>query len=418
MRAEADKFLRALAWDGLARGLAMTPTPTKSCAINQASSRRVGRVGIMFVVRIGVAILGFGLCGVGFAHDPGISTAQGELRADRLELTTGFAPADAQHLLPPAVRTEEQWSPAEFEAVRDQLRAIARQLWEVRAGDVLLTPREANVELLPGDNVSFHLVFPGVRDGEKLSLRAQKLPELPTGHRQFVIIANDRGSTIAKKLLSARDVNLEIAPAGNAATGVRGGGDSASGGDAPTFWAFIKLGVEHIWTGYDHLLFLFALLVVCRSFRAIVTIISCFTVAHSLTLALATLDVVNLPPRWVEAAIAASIVFVGAENLLRRNAEPRGRWALTFAFGLIHGFGFASVLRDLGVGGGVQGIAMPLFAFNLGVELGQVAIAAVVLPIVWQLRKQEKFVRVGVPALSALVAFAGLYWLFERTVLT
>jgi hypothetical protein len=119
----------------------------------------------------------------------------------------------------------------------------------------------------------------------------------------------------------------------------------------------------------------------------------------------------------VEAAIAASIVFVGAENLWRRGAEPPGRWALTFVFGLVHGFGFASVLRDLGVGSGGQGIGMPLFTFNLGVEVGQVAIAAVVLPVVWQLRKREWFIRAGVPVISGIVAVAGLFWLLQRTVL-
>lgn len=180
------------------------------------------------------------------------------------------------------------------------------------------------------------------------------------------------------------------------------------------FRGFVKLGVEHIWLGYDHLLFLFALLVVCRSFRSIVAIVSCFTLAHSITLALATFDVVNLPSRVVEAAIAASIVYVGIENLLRRGEEPRARWGVTFGFGLIHGFGFASVLQDLGVGGAAHGVAMPLFAFNLGVELGQIAVAALVLPAVWMLRKRESFVRRGVPALSALIAVAGLYWLVER----
>ena len=163
-------------------------------------------------------------------------------------------------------------------------------------------------------------------------------------------------------------------------------------------------------------MFLFALLVVCRSFRSIVAIITCFTLAHSITLALATLEVVNLPSRFVEAAIAASIVFVGLENVVRRGEEPKGRWALTFAFGLIHGFGFASVLKDLGVGQGGQGLAMPLFTFNAGVEIGQVVVAACVLPIVWKLRKNEKFLRRGVPALSAAVAAAGLYWFLERTV--
>jgi hydrogenase/urease accessory protein HupE len=273
--------------------------------------------------------------------------------------------------------------------------------------------------------VSFRLIFPRAAAGERLTLRAPKLGELPEGHRQFVIVFDEHGSALTKKLLRATDAAIEVPVAGggglandvtgSAAGGPRVGGPDAS--DAPTFWGFLKLGVEHIWTGYDHLLFLFALLVVCRSFRSIVAIVSCFTVAHSLTLGLATLDVVNLPARFVEPAIAASIMFVGVENLLRRGEEPRGRWALTFVFGLIHGFGFAGVLRDLGVGGGGgDGIVMPLFSFNLGVEIGQVAIAAVVLPLVWWLRKREAFVRRGVPVLSGLVALAGLYWLLERTV--
>ena len=359
----------------------------------------------MKLFRVVYVVLGLGLSLLGRAHDPGLSTAQGELSADRISLTTGFAPADAQQFLPESARKDEKWTTIEFDAVHNQLLTIAPQLWEVRSGGVLLVPQDVRVELLPGDNVSFHLVFPRARGGEKLTLRAPKLQDLPAGHRQFVIISDERGSVITKKLLSTRDPTLEVK--------VLAEGDSL----APTFWGFIKLGVEHIWTGYDHLLFLFALLVVCRSFRSIVGIVSCFTVAHSLTLALATLNLVTLPSRLVEAAIAASIVYVGVENLLRRGAEPRGRWALTFAFGLIHGFGFASVLRDLGVGAGAQGIAMPLFTFNLGVEIGQVAIAAVVLPLVWQLRKRESFVRRGVPALSALVAAAGLYWLLERTVL-
>jgi len=355
------------------------------------------------------------------AHDPGISTAQGELRADTLTLVTGFAPADVQQLLPPVLRSGGSWTQVEFDAAHEQLRVLAPQLWEIRMGEATVAPRTFRVELLPGDNVSFHLVFPRAPGAERLVLRATKVPELPSGHRQFVIISDERGSTIAKKLLSARDAMIAIGPA---ATAEAAPGSTASGAatapaseaDSATFWGFVRLGVEHIWTGYDHLLFLFALLIVCRSFRSIVGIVTCFTVAHSITLALATLDVVNLPARLIEPAIAASIVFVGVENLWRRGEEPRGRWALTFAFGLIHGFGFASVLRDLGVGRGSEGIALPLFTFNLGVELGQIVVAAVVLPIVWWLRQRDAFVRRGVPVLSALVALAGLYWLLERTV--
>jgi len=97
-----------------------------------------------------------------------------------------------------------------------------------------------------------------------------------------------------------------------------------------------------------------------------------------------------------------------------KHGDPHGRWMLTFAFGLIHGFGFASVLREMGIGASAGGVAMPLFAFNLGVELGQIAVAAIALPIIWQLRKKEFFVRNGVPACSVLVALAGAYWFFQR----
>jgi hydrogenase/urease accessory protein HupE len=302
----------------------------------------------------------------------------------------------------------------EFEAAREQLLKVAPLLWEVRLGETVLLPKEVGVELLSGDNVSFRAVFPAAAQGRKLTLRAMKLPELPNGHRQFVVISDQAGSTLAKKLIRAQDITVEV-PLPTLVGPNTGIYEQAPVGADTTWWDFIKLGVAHIWTGYDHLLFLFALLLVCRSFRSIVAIVSCFTLAHSLTLALATFDVITLPPRLVEAAIAASIVFVGAENLLRRGEEPRGRGALTFAFGLVHGFGFASVLRNLGVGAGSGGVGMPLLTFNLGVELGQIAIACVVLPIVWQMRKREWFLRRAIPVLSACVALAGLYWLGERT---
>lgn len=353
------------------------------------------------------------------AHDPGISSVQGTLRADVLELVAGFAPADAEQFVPPESRTTGKMTPAEFVAVAPLLESAAAQLWEARTGDTVLVPRSARVQLLPGDNVSFTVLFPRPGPGaERLTLRAPKLAELPPGHRQFVIIGDASGSTITKKLLSAKDNVIEVPLTGpSAATGVAPVAAAPSGETgAPTFWGFVWLGVEHIWTGYDHLLFLFALLVVCRTFKSIVAIITCFTLAHSTTLALATLNLVSLPARFVEPAIAATIIFVGLENLFRRGSEPPGRWALTFGFGLIHGFGFASVLRELGVGEGGARIAMPLFTFNAGVELGQIVIAAIVLPLVWQLRKNEKFVARGVPLLSAIVAAAGFYWLIQRTI--
>ena len=377
--------------------------------------------------------LGLGLTGLR-AHDPGLSTVQGDWRGGSLTLTTGFAPADVEAMLPPEAPRAPQWGPAEFEAVRPQLFQLAARLWEVRRGARLLDQADVHVELLPGDNVSFQLrVDPG-EGGEPVTLRSLRLADLGSVHRQFALVLDEAGRLVARKLLSGRDPVLEVPRAFVAAPAPEAPGTPVAPNSAPaavpasvpaaaaeesalpTLLEFLWLGVQHIWTGYDHLLFLFALLVVCRTFRSIVAIITCFTLAHSLTLAAATLDWVRLPPSLVEPIIAATIVYVGAENLWRRGEEPPGRWLLTFGFGLIHGFGFASILRDLGVGADPGGILGPLFAFNLGVELGQVAIAAVVMPLVWRLRQRPAFVAKGVPALSGLIALLGLYWLLERTV--
>lgn len=344
------------------------------------------------------------------AHDPGISTVEGKLSAATLVLVTGFAPADAAQLIGPSARKEGSWDQADFDAVHSELRRVALRLWEVKSGDAALAPTEMSVQLLPGDNVSFRHVFPLSRGGEGLRLRAPLLGELSDSHRQFAIVTNEAGSVVVKKLLSARDPAIETP------------GPAAPPAPPPSdwivAWGFFRQGVMHLWTGYDHILFLLALLVVCTRFRNCVAIITSFTIAHSLTLALAALNLVTLPSRFVEPVIAASIVYVGVENLLRRGAEPRGRWALTFAFGLVHGFGFAGVLRELGLGAGGQGIALPLLTFNLGVEAGQIAIAAVVLPLLWQLRKNDRFVTRGVPVISAIVALAGLWWLIDRTLLS
>lgn len=348
------------------------------------------------------------------AHDPGLSTTQVEVRRESLVVTIGFAPNDVRMLLPPAARSApSSWTSSDFDAASLSLRELAPGLLEIRSDGGALPWTEASVSLASGNSVLFRLVC--IRPAAtRLALHSRVMDRLPPGHRDYVSVTDEKGSTLLEKLVGASDPD----PAFNLPEPA--GGVSAAGAPAetrtPSFWGFLRLGIAHIWTGYDHLLFLFGLLVVCRSFRSIVAIISCFTVAHSITLALATLNVVSIPSRIIEPMIAASIFYVGIENLVRRGAEPRGRWALTFGFGLVHGFGFASVLRELGVGSNGHGLAMPLFTFNLGVEIGQVTIAAIVLPVVWQLRKNAAFLRRGVPILSGLVAAAGLYWFLERTI--
>jgi hydrogenase/urease accessory protein HupE len=180
-----------------------------------------------------------------------------------------------------------------------------------------------------------------------------------------------------------------------------------------SFANFLSLGVKHILTGYDHLLFLLGLLLVARGFFSSLGIITSFTIAHSITLAVATLQLVQIPSRIVEPLIAASIVFVGAENLLRGDI-PKARRMVPFGFGLIHGFGFASALQEAGIGSDTGGIVLPLFSFNLGVELGQIMVAAVALPIIWKLRENPMFITRWAPACSAAVVLLGSFWFVER----
>ncbi|MBM3625922.1 MAG: HupE/UreJ family protein, partial [Alphaproteobacteria bacterium] len=181
---------------------------------------------------------------------------------------------------------------------------------------------------------------------------------------------------------------------------------------AQLMWKFVKAGVEHIVTGYDHLCFLFALILWANRIWPVVKIVTAFTISHSITLSLAALNIFTLPSTLVESLIAASIIFVAVENFFSRDVD--NRWRNTFFFGFIHGFGFASALTEMGVPQG--GVVPALAAFNIGVELGQIAIVFAAMPILFLIDKQtggkrsEKLVY----ALSALIAVAGLYWLLKR----
>ncbi len=189
---------------------------------------------------------------------------------------------------------------------------------------------------------------------------------------------------------------------------------------------FVWQGVWHIWIGYDHILFLLTLLLPALARRrdagwvihsdsrvvvlGILKTVTAFTVAHSITLAVATLGWVNLPARWVESVIAASIVVAALLNLFPRiRAEG---WMVASGFGLIHGFGFASVLGDLGLSGG--SLLANLAAFNVGVELGQLAIVAVFLPALWWFRRHPAAYRRTLAAASIIIALLAFVWTVDR----
>lgn len=177
--------------------------------------------------------------------------------------------------------------------------------------------------------------------------------------------------------------------------------------------SFGRLGIEHILTGWDHLLFLLVLLLGGGGWLSLAKIITAFTVAHSVTLALAVLGVVTLPERLVEAVIALSIAIVAAENLFVRPVVSR-RWLVSFSFGLVHGFGFSSILRELGLP--TQGLVLSLLGFNAGVEVGQALLVALVLPALALLRHTRWETRV-IQSASLAILLVGAVLFVERTLL-
>jgi hypothetical protein len=186
--------------------------------------------------------------------------------------------------------------------------------------------------------------------------------------------------------------------------------DNAAGSGARSF---VRLGIEHILTGYDHLLFLLGLMLPGGGVLALAKIITAFTLAHSVTLSLAVLDIVVLPERLIEAVIALSIAAVAAENLFLR-ATVRHRWLVSFSFGLVHGFGFSTALREMGLP--IHGLLLSLFAFNVGVELGQVVVGAVALPALVATRRTG-YDRPLVWGSSMAILLVGLALFVERAFL-
>lgn len=200
---------------------------------------------------------------------------------------------------------------------------------------------------------------------------------------------------------------------------------------APGAWevarTYLGLGIEHILFGFDHLLFVLALVILVRDWRRVALTVTAFTVAHSITLAAATLGFINVPGPPVEAAIALSIVLVAVEIVNARRGKPsvtlRWPWLIAFCFGLLHGLGFAGALAEVGLP--QHAIPIALLFFNLGVEIGQLSFVAAILATAWLLlqfaflRFQPSSVRWVENRIDMTAAYIigtlASYWLIERT---
>jgi hypothetical protein len=227
------------------------------------------------------------------------------------------------------------------------------------------------------------------------------------GHRHIALVAragSGPADSLADWILHARSPQASV---------TLSGAPEAPPPPPPT-GEYFALGVEHILIGIDHLVFLLGLVLVGGRWRSLLAVVTAFTLGHSLSLALATLNIWTPSGGWVEPAIAASIAYVGVENFFVKDAADR--WRITLPFGFIHGFGFAGALGDIGVPQDNVGLA--LFLFNLGVEAGQLAVLVVLLPLLALLRRNSLFRAHGTRAISFAVVLAGVMWFVERTVLS
>jgi len=333
------------------------------------------------------------------AHQPGLSTLFVDLGTNRIAAQLVLAWQELEEIVPLDSNRDRALSDEEFAAARTKLLKVGEPAISIVSDGRMLSLKNP-IEVRRDDptGIRFDFVFESMPT-RVLTVTSEIISDLQKGHSQIVTIRSASGVTLGEAVLErdkpSVDVPLFALKERPMPSPVR---------------QFLSLGVEHIVTGWDHLAFLFGLLVIGGKLRDAVKIITSFTLAHSLTLALATLNVINIPSRYIEPLIAASIIYVGFENIVRNNFSKR--WMLTFAFGLIHGCGFASVLRELGLGANGTSVVTPLVCFNLGVELGQLAIAAVMLPLIWKFKLL--FPKRWVLATSIALIVIGSYFLVER----
>lgn len=355
-------------------------------------------------------VLAFLLTVAGFvasalAHQANISSAEVRLApGDVVQVEIGIRGSDIDEAAGTAV-TNVLTDEARPEAVAAGAASIGAYVAERVSVEGAGPCRQGAPRVRPdGDGVAVRIDFDCRGAGAKLSYRSTVLDDIAAAAQQVVMVYAP-GAEPFQALLDRRVDHVGL------------------GADRPSLLRvlgdYVAAGVEHIFLGYDHIAFLVALMLWARRPWPVVKIVTAFTVAHSVTLSLAALDIVRIPASIIEPAIAASIVFVAVENFVSRDIG--GRWKITFLFGFVHGFGFADALEQLGLPH--DAIVPALAAFNIGVEVGQLALVAVIVPALWLL---DRIVRGGgvparapatVYAISALIAALGCWWFMARTLL-
>jgi hydrogenase/urease accessory protein HupE len=365
------------------------------------------RTAFVLFVFLAVAAFILALTGKAEAHAVGLSRGTYVVDDTGVQVDLTFARADVVSLVPSIDPNQHGIiTEAGVLAARPELARVILGGVVVNADEAPCVPKLDSVSLTEQDGLElrghYDCPLPSGKGAHSVHVALPLLDKLGGGHRHLVHATG--GVTVDQVCFRGQsEFDVPLVPGAAAAAG-------AEAHPAPTWTQFLWMGVEHILTGYDHLVFLFGLVLVGGRPKAILAVITAFTLAHSITLAMATLGVWAPSPRIVEPAIALSIAYVGVENFFVKTAERR--WRITFPFGLIHGFGFAGALKEIGLPRAQ--IPEALVLFNLGVETGQLAVLAVVLPLIYWLRRFEWFRDRAVKILSGAVALAGLIWFIGR----
>lgn len=338
------------------------------------------------------------------AHD----VFSGELKAKiteqkELSLSLSLAAVTAEVFTHDIINKNNQLSPANLPNIRDHLTEKAKSFFVISLDGVPLSPSIIDIELVTEDDSAiFTFLYPGPIVGE-LGIKSDFI-QLTNREYKLTVFMRDANNVQLALLVQSYNDRFDLVKIDESASEVNQDG---------VFIEFLLLGFEHILIGIDHLLFLLALLVVCCTWKDAAFIITSFTIAHSITLSLAALGLLVLPSTWIELVIAMTVVYVASENLLSKHTANK-RWLLTSLFGLVHGLGFANVLMELGLGNEGAPIVLPLVAFNLGVEIGQLLFATILLPILWYLQKYKFYNKKILPGISILIGLVGIIWIFER----
>ena len=354
------------------------------------------------------------MAGTALAHKSSDSYLTVQARGDQVSVQWDIALRDIQFAIGLDANGDDQITWGELQQKQRELQAWASSRLSLqRGGACTFTPQALQVgEHTDGGYAVLAWSGRCPQQHGPLSIQYSLLFDLDTQHRGLLKL--DLDGVTHSAVLGPQSGVMQFAEATTAGA---------------QFVQYLWQGVWHIWIGFDHILFLLALLLPAVLLRrrwgrgsgvhgvsrfreaslGVLAVVTAFTLAHSITLSLAALQIISLPSRLVESAIAASVVFAAANNLV---PMVQGRWLMAFFFGLIHGFGFASVLTELGLPTGA--LAVSLVGFNLGVELGQLAIVAVFLPLAFVLRHTPFYQRGVLLGGSLAALLVALAWFVER----